>query len=56
MDMFRIVLFLAVAIIGVVTGIQRGSMVILLAGLFLGGVGLFSSIVGKKKDKDKKEN
>jgi len=55
MDMFRIVLFLAVAIVGVVTGIQRGNMMIIFGGLILGGIGLFSAIAGKRKDKDGKE-
>lgn len=56
MDFFRVVLFLAVIIIGVVTGIQRGNMTILLAGLVLGGIGLFSAIVGKRNDRDRKKN
>ena len=51
MDLFRIVLFVGVAIVGVVTGIQRGSGMIIFAGLLLGGIGLFSAIVGKKQDK-----
>lgn len=54
MDLFRIVLFIGVAIVGVVTGIQRGSMLILFAGLLLGGIGLFSAIVGRKQEKKEK--
>ncbi|MBN2051240.1 MAG: hypothetical protein JW760_12380 [Spirochaetales bacterium] len=56
MDFFRIVLFIAVAVIGVITGIQRGNMLILVGGLLLGGIGLFSAIVGKRQNQHKKNN